>query len=163
MFPPEEKPLYVLAQKKQRAIIPKIVSLIFLGVIFYVGILINISLLNLKASQETIVKTSSLIILLLVITVGVYVAVHRSNKKYYFYHSKISFNNKDFQYAMIINTNPKQDIFDKMFKTYAIHLGEHFHIRHIPQEVAIQNYLQQLVTYAKQKAVQQQQQSAITT
>ena len=67
-----EQPLYTLNQNKARAIIPKIITYIFLGIIFYAGILLNLSLLNLSSGEETIVKIISSIILLSVIVLGIY-------------------------------------------------------------------------------------------
>ncbi len=52
----QEQPIYILPQKKSRALIPKILSLLGLGVVFYLGILLNLSLLNLRAGEESIVK-----------------------------------------------------------------------------------------------------------
>ena len=82
---PQEQPIYVLAQSKKRAIIPKILTFLILGVIFYLGILLNVSLLELDARQETIFKTVPLIILIVVIVVGIFLTLKRAKKKYHFY------------------------------------------------------------------------------
>ena len=147
--PVSEQPKYVLQQNKSRALIPKIVSLFVLGIIFYLGVLVNISLLELKGSEETIVNIISLILVLCVIAVGIYLAFHKAHLNYKFYQSKIIFDKQTIAYLEIKNTLPKQDFIDKIFNTYTINLGNNFFIRNVPKTVDIQNYLQQLVDYAK--------------
>src|SRR3989344_7857879 len=58
---PTEHPLYTLYESKSRALVPKVASLVVLSLIFYLGILLNVSLLELSAGQETTLKTGSLI------------------------------------------------------------------------------------------------------
>ena len=144
-----EQPIYALAQNKKRALIPKVVSLLGLGIIFYLGILLNISLLDLKAGEETLIKVIALIILLAVLALGIYISFHRANQNYKFYKNRISFLKQQINYLNIINTKPHSDFIDKMFKTYTINLGNKFFLRNIPKTVQIENYLQQLVAYSR--------------
>jgi len=144
-----EQPIYALAQNKKRALIPKVVSLLGLGIIFYLGILLNISLLDLKAGEETLIKVIALIILLAVLALGIYISFHRANQNYKFYKNRISFLKQQINYLNIINTKPHSDFIDKMFKTYTINLGNKFFLRNIPNTVQIENYLQQLVAYSR--------------
>ena len=55
---------------------------------------------------------------------------------------------KKIMYVEIMNTKMKQNILDKMFKTYSIHVGRKMFLRHIPTNVPLQTYIQQLVSYA---------------
>jgi len=144
-----EQPIYVLPQNKKRAIIPKIIIFIVLGIIFYLGVLLNVSLLELSASTKSLIKLITLILLLLIIVLGIYLTFHRANQPYKFYRNKIYFNKKEIYYTLIINTNPKQDFWDKLFKTYTISLNKKFFLRNIPQTIQINNYLNQLINYAK--------------
>ncbi|MBT6774317.1 hypothetical protein HOA91_03010 [Candidatus Woesearchaeota archaeon] len=147
--PQIEQPIYVLPQNKKRALIPKIIIFIILGIIFYLGVLLNVSLLELSASTESIIKLITLILLLLIIVLGIYLTFHRANQPYKFYRNRIYFNKKEIYYTLIINTNPKQDFWDKLFKTYTISLSKKFFLRNIPQTIQINNYLNQLINYAK--------------
>ena len=61
MLTKSEQPLYLLHQNVGRAMIPKFLSLVILGTIFYVGILLNISLLELTAAEETTIKSGALL------------------------------------------------------------------------------------------------------
>ena len=146
-----EKPIYILEQNKSRALVPKFFSFIGLGVVFYLGILLNLSIINLNGKDETIVKTSALILLLAIIIVGIYLSFHRAHLNYKFYRTGIRFNKKEMAYINIINTKPKINFLDKMFKTYSIELDNKFFLRHIPKETNIQQYLQQLIDFSKQK------------
>ena len=143
-----EQPLYVLAQKKSRSLIPKIISYVILGAIFYVGVMLNISLLELDPDQESIVQIVSLIILLLTFILGIYLTFHKANQKYLFYKNRRVLGKKQMFYVNIQKTQIKTDIVDKIFKTYSIPLAKEFFIRNIPLSVNIQQYLQQLVTYS---------------
>lgn len=145
----QEQPLYVLSQVKKRALIPKIISLILLGAVFYVGILVNLFLLNLTAGDETVIKTSSLILLILVVILGIYLSYHKANFSYRFYRDRVQFGKKAIKYTEIKNTHQKKDIFDKMFKTYAQVLSKDFYIRNVPNQINIAAYVQQMITYAQ--------------
>ncbi|MFH1832457.1 MAG: hypothetical protein ABH827_06715 [bacterium] len=128
---------------------PKLISYLVLGIVFYLGVLLNISLLELNASEETAVKTISLILLLCVITLGTYLAVHKAGSSYKFYKNKLMQGKKWTYYTAINNTLPHQDFLDKIFKTYSIKLENDFFLRNIPEQIQMQNYLQQLIDYAK--------------
>ena len=145
-----EQPLYTLNQNKARAIIPKIITYIFLGIIFYAGILLNLSLLNLSSGEETIVKIISSIILLSVIVLGIYLTWHKSHQSYFFYKNKVIFGKKVIDYRDIQLVSSKKDIVDKMFHSYSIPLRKDFFIRHIPPGIDLVDYLNKLVSYAKQ-------------
>ena len=147
-----EQPLYILSQHQPRATLPKIGSLIILGTIFYFGILLNIALLQLSASQETIVKITSLIVVFIIIILGIYHSLHQAKLPYTFYSNQLLWGKKSILYSALLNTTPKQDLMDKFFKTYTINLGQGFFLRNIPREVPIQPYLQQMQQYAARKS-----------
>ncbi len=150
---PPEQPLYILHQSIGRALIPKFVSLVVLGAIFYVGILLNISLLELTAAEETTIKSGALLFLILIIAFGLYLALRKAHQPYFFYRNRLVFNKKEWPYSSIVNTTPTQDMIDKVFKTYSINTGN-LHIRNISQEVQLQPYLEQLIQYTKGSSTQ---------
>lgn len=141
------QPLYVLPQKKTRAILPKIFTLLILSIIFYLGVLLNLSLLELNLTQENLIKTTSIIIVTVVVILGILFAFINSRKTYHFYQQEITFGKKELLYGNITNIQLKEDLFDKIFKTYSLKLTDQFSLKNIPTEVPIQNYLQQLVSY----------------
>ncbi len=148
---PDELPLYVLPQRLSRAVLPKIGILIILSLIFYSGILLNITLLELTAPTETMVKLIALIFLLGIIFLGILLAFRRAKLPYTFYQNKITFNKEEITLNNILNTTPKSDLLDKIFKTYSINLGNNFHLRHIPEQIQIKEHVTALVGYAKSK------------
>ena len=145
----QEKPLYILKKKVSRSLIPKILSLLILGIIFYLGILLNLSLLELDGETETIVKMTSLIIVLLIIIIGIVLSYRHAHQPYKFYHANIVQNKKSLPYVKIANTEEKQNFIDKLFKTYHIDLTDKFSLKHIPQKTDIKNYVDQMIIYAK--------------
>ena len=145
----QEQATYVLAENKKRAIIPKIILLIILGIVFYLGILINVSLLKMSADQETTVKLTALIIVIILIILGIFLTIRKAKQTYQFYRNNIKKGKKQILYREIIDTTIKQNIIDKIFKTYSIPLSKKFQIKHIPQEVQIGNYLQQMINYVR--------------
>ena len=154
MLAPEqqtEQPIYVLPQIKKRALIPKVVSLLVLSTIFYLGVLLNVSLLKLSGTEETVIRLVALILLLSVIVIGVYISLHQANQPYKFYRKGILVRGKMVSYGNIMNTEPKITLFDKMFKTYSINLGNGNFLRNINQQVQIKDYLEKLINYAKQQ------------
>ena len=139
----------VLQQKKSRAIIPKTLSLIILSVIFYFGILLNISLLNLTAAEETLLKTGSLFLLLGIIIVGIILAIIKAHTPYLFYKDRIMFGKKSILYREIATTAPTKNSVDKLFKTYSLLLHKLFPMRNIPEDVDIKSYVEQMMGYSR--------------
>ncbi len=148
---PQETPLYVLPQSKARTLIPKIVSLVVLGTIFYLGILLNVYLLELGAEQETLVKLISLILFLIIVVSGIIYSVYKAYQPYNFYQNRITLGKETIYYVNITNTAPHQDPLDKLFHSYSINLSNKFFLRHVPEQIQLQNYLQQLIDYAKRR------------
>jgi len=144
-----EQSLYSVYESKQRALIPKAITLIFLAFIFYIGVLINISLLELGADQETALKTGALVILALLIILGLLLTAKRSRQPYLFFRNRIAQGKKSIYYASIASTAPQVNFIDQIFNTYSIPLGKTFTLRHIPENIQLSNYLQQLIEYAK--------------
>ena len=143
-----EQPFFVLPQVKSRAVVVKAISLTILGIIFYIGILVNLSFLDLSGKEETIIKTTSLIILSIVVIVGVILSYKHASQPYKFFHSHVQVGKEVVFYVEIANTEPKRDILDKIFKTYKISLRNHLFLRNIPNNVDMSSYLKQLISYS---------------
>lgn len=141
-------PLYVLPQQKGRAIIPKTVILFFLGIIFYLGVLLNISLLELTASTETMANLVTLLIIISLVGTGIIDAIRKVKYDYLFYQDHIQWNQKTVLYQSIIDIQRKEKWSDKIFKTYSLQLNDQFRIKHISQEVNIQEYIEKMRAYS---------------
>jgi len=146
---PIEQPIYILPQNKKRVIIPQTLTLFILGILFYLGILLNISLLDLLASEETTIQLISLILLILIIIMGIFNAYYQSSKPYTFYKSSLQIKKKTLRYVDINTITQNQNFFDKLFQTYSLTLNQKILLENIPQEVDVQTYLNQLIEYSK--------------
>lgn len=144
-----EQPLYSVYEAKQRALIPKTISLLFFALIFYLGVLINISLLELNAEQETLLKTGSLLILAVLIILGIVLTFRKTKQPYLFYRNRLTHGKETLYYLNIANTASQTNFLDKIFKTYSIPLGKTFSLRYIPENIQLSNYVQQLREFAK--------------
>ena len=150
MLQPQDKPLYILPQLKKRFLIPKVFALMLLGIIFYLGILINLILLDLTNETVELIKLIATIVILFLVGVGIISSISRSKKKYIFYRNRIMFNRKQVLYGQINNTNQKQNINDKLFKTYSIKLNNKFTLKNIPKSINISDYIKSMISYASQ-------------
>lgn len=148
--PATEQPLYILSKSKKRIIIPKTLSFLVLGTIFYIGLLLNLSLLKLNASQETIIKTTGLMLLLLIVLLGIYLAIKESYQPYLFYRDHLMTAKKNIPYASITTTEVKKNFIDKFFRTYSLSLTTDFKLIAITEQIDIKIYLEQLINYTKQ-------------
>ena len=144
------QPLYKLEQKKNRLIFPSVVIPFLLSVIFYLGVLLNISFLELNGKTETTVKAAILIILIVLNIINFILVIKKSRKKYLFFNNRLSFDEKEISYQEIAEIREQQNILDKWFGTYSLKLNPKFAIKNIPKELKIQNYLQQMINYSKQ-------------
>lgn len=150
----EEKVLYDLPINVSRYLIPKIISLISLSVLFYLGILLNLSLLNLSGPTETSVKLGSVFVLLVLIVIGIFHNMSAAKHGYLFYGNRIKFARKTVTYYHITEINRKENFLDKKFKTHSLILSKKFKIQAIPNSVDLHQYIQQMIDYNKAQAHQ---------
>ncbi|MEK6900651.1 MAG: hypothetical protein AABX05_05995, partial [Nanoarchaeota archaeon] len=111
------------------------------------------SLLELDAGQETSLKVGALMVLLLLIALGIVLAQRRAKIPYLFYNNRITHGKELIYFTEINNTIPHKDPFDKYFKTYSINLGKNVFLRHIPDEIQLSGYIQQLIEYSKRNTM----------
>ncbi len=149
-----EQPSYILQKQKPRALIPPIASFIILSIIFYLGILLNLQLLEFQAADEELTRLISLILILLLDCVSIYLAIQKSKQPYLFYRTKITHNNKEITYSSITAPTSHQNLSDKLFHTYSLQLSDSFTIHHIPKETDIQTYIQQMNAYNQRTSIQ---------
>jgi len=147
MIEPTQQPSYILQKHKPRALVPPICSFIMLSIIFYLGILLNLQLLEFPAADEELVRLISFILILLLDCISIYFAIQKAKQPYLFYRTQITHNNKEITYTSITQPKPQQNLYDKIFHTYSLQLSDKFTIHHIPKETDIQTYIQQLKAY----------------
>lgn len=146
--PPSEPPLYILPQDKKRILIPRIIAYFFLGSLLYLGILLNLSLLEVFPSTKSDIKLFSLIILIILISLGFVIDFFKAQRRYLFYSRYIIFAKSRLPLQEITSLQPKQNPLDRIFRTYSLTLNQKFTIRFIPQEIQLKEYLQNLINYS---------------
>ncbi|MBU1111964.1 MAG: hypothetical protein ABIG93_01560 [archaeon] len=151
---PQQRVLYSVASKKSRILVPNALTLIILGVVFYMGILLNVGLLALDAETETIVKSSSIFVVILIVLVGILLNLKKAKTSYQFYQTTITNGKSNINYADIENIQVKRCLWDRMFGTYTLKLSKKFSVEGIPKKVDLQNYVQQMVNYNRRSQVQ---------
>src|SRR3989344_5292487 len=115
-----ENPQYILEQRRIRAIVPRIVEFTCLGILFYIGVVANLSLLSFEESTNNLIKLISLILLLILAAVGIGINVRRSSQKYLFYTNRLEFCPKGIFLKDVANIQYKENIWDRTFHTYSI-------------------------------------------
>ncbi len=148
---PLEQPIYNVVPHQGRAVMPKALSLLGLGVIFYIGVLINVSLLDLRASEETVVKIVALAIVLLLIGFGVYLARRRAQKPYIFYRKGVEVLGVIVPYESITTIETKQNVWDKLFATQKILVGGYI-LHHVPAKLGLEGYIRKVVEYTRNRS-----------
>lgn len=151
--------LYQIALSKKRILIPKTITLIVLSGLFYAAILVNISLLELDADVEGIAKFAGLGIVALLFLLGVILNISKAKHGIKFYNDHLEIGHQKVQYLTLTNIETKQSLLDKVFKTYTLKIDKKHEVSGISQTVDVQQYLQQLINYAKQQGQYQQSQN----
>lgn len=152
MVLPTTPPLYTLAKDKKRALIPKAFILLFLGTIFYLGVLLNLSLLELTSEQENTARLTAGILIIALIGAGFINALSKAKALYYFYQDQIIYRKSSIFYQSISSIERKEKLTDKIFKTYSLVLNNQFQIKYIPQQANIQDYIEKMQAYSSGRA-----------
>ncbi|MBT4605252.1 hypothetical protein HOC01_06445 [archaeon] len=163
MAPEQEQTLYTLPRKFSRVFIPKFFTLILLSAIFYSGILLNLSFLSLRRAAESQAKTFSLGIIIALVILGIAINFVKAKTPIIFLQTKLKFSkHKSVPYAKIDVVEAKQNISDKIFRTYHIKLDKKHTLEGIPKTSdpgQITTYINQLVASAKQSQMNYNSQS----
>lgn len=145
-----EAPLYVLKPKKSRILVPNGIKLLLLSIAFYVGVLINVNLLNLAIPSYI----NILIIVILVLLIGIesiLTFVRLSRIQYTFFQTRMQVSGPKEQYVMFSNiqtASSSQSFFDKLFGTGTIIIGT-YKMKAMPNVPQNLQYVQSLIQASK--------------
>lgn len=149
---PSPQPTYVLPQVRTRVIIPKTITLLVLGGIFYLGVILNLSLLQVSQQTSALARSITAAVIVLFLVLGLLIASSRSKKKYLFYRDRIVFGEKQVFYREINSLSRHYSFWDSPFKTYSlsltISLNHKFVLKHISRTIDITDYIQKMITYS---------------
>ncbi len=147
--------LYTLKPNKKRAIIPRTIILFLLCVLFYLGIQLNLYLLELEiADYIAILIMLTLFLLFALESLLNYSKIARIT--YYFFDDKITLQDKESKslfYYNINNITIKRNLIDRLFNTATIVLAPGFSIKFINHYSQLHNWINQLVERAKKMVI----------
>ncbi|MFC1723299.1 hypothetical protein ACFL0V_04115 [Nanoarchaeota archaeon] len=144
-----ELPQYTLHHTIKRMVVPRVITLLILSPLFYVGIFVNAKLLNFEIPSFVAVFII-LVLVVMVVVQSVLNYVRFQKYRYLFYTNRIDYEGKKpatFLFANFQQVELKQNIFDKMFNTGSIKLSKEFSIGPIANVQQIKAYMEQLVQY----------------
>lgn len=153
-------PLYQTGLDKKRILIPKTIILTLLSALFYIGILVNISLLKLDSNIESTAKFTGLGFVILIFILGVILNFIKAKQGIKFFNDHLEIGHQKIQYLSLNNVETKLNPLDKIFKTYTLNIDKKHKLEGISNQVNLQQYLQQMINYAK---MQQQNQTQNNT
>lgn len=154
-----ETPLYSTGLSLKRILIPKSLTLLFLGGFLYAGVALNLIILNIQIPAEWHLYIV-LGIAVLIVLQGLLNYLTFSNFRYHFYYDKIIFVGKKeivISYSQIQGLSADQDQFDKFFNTGSIFLSPVHKIMAIENTNQLYFYLQKLLESYKQNYAYYQQ------
>lgn len=144
-----ENPIYILKPDEKGYLVPRIMAILILGVLIYVGIILNMKFLEIDIGFYY--KFTAII---LAILLGVFAFLESYSKylhsDYYFYKDRMYANKMWIPYSTISAIDLKRSIFDKLLGTSTIVLGR-YRLKSVPYSQAIYNYVRSMIEYSNQK------------
>lgn len=149
-----ELPQYTMYLSLRRILIPKAFALLFLGAFFYLGIFLNLIILNIYIPPD--IHLYIIIgILILVVMQAILNYLKYSSYTYLFYRDRMIFQGKKelvLLYSDIENLEFKQDAIDKLFNTGTINLVPKHKMKYVENTNQVYFYIQKLIHYQRQTA-----------
>ena len=140
-----EAPLYVLKPDKARILYPNTAKLVLLCIVFYLGVALNVTLLNL--SIPGYINILIIVVLLLLIVIELILSLTKISRiQYRFYATRMEVVGPNPKYIMFSNVNTvtsTQNLVDKIFGTGTINLGT-YKIKAVANLEANLDYMERL-------------------
>ncbi len=146
-----ELPEYLIRPNPLRIVVPQLLLTTVLAFIFYIGILLNVTLLGVKIPGSIQILIVSVLVLLVIVQ-GLLTYVQTSKIQYSVYKNRIQIEGAKPEYIMfntIQSVQPKKTFFDKIFNTGTIVIEPKKKISGIPNFDQTFGYLQQMIQYAR--------------
>ena len=146
-----ELPQYALRPNFMRIILPKSISLICLGGLFYIGILINLFLLGIAPPAYVSALIIAIIVTIIIIEAALSY-IKASKIRYLFFPNRIEIYGEKSQIIDLLtlgNVALKKTFVDNMMSTGTILLPPNFEIKNVSKPEQMMNYAKSLIEYAK--------------
>lgn len=146
-----ELPQYSARPRKARALVPELIKLASLGLVFYVGISINLSLL-----QITVSLSINIIMLLAIFTMValqlLLTYLNLSKTAYEFYLDRIDVKGKkprSLHYYDVHDMKITKGFLDKIYNTGTVMINPKFKLSNVEKPEELLNYLRGMVAYGQ--------------
>jgi len=138
-----ENPQYVLMPDKRSYFVPRIIMVIFLAVLIYYGIFLNLKFLKINMG---VYYSLGAIVISIILAGFAFLETYSKYMKaaYYFYADRMYANNMWHPYVTIPSFEVKRNPLDKIFGTSTIVLGK-YKLKYVPYSEQIHNYIRSLV------------------
>jgi len=149
-------PQYIIKPNTARIVFSQVVITTLLAFLFYAGIEINISLLEMNIPDNIRILIFAVLALLVTIQI-VLTYLQTSKTQYSVYDNRIQIEGIKQEYLMfnsILELNYKKNYLDMMFKTGTLVIGK-TKLKAIPNFDQTFVYLKQLVNYSRNQYIQQ--------
>jgi len=151
----DEKLQFSTKPNSVRILLPKTLLMLFLGILLYIGIQLNISLLGISVNP----LFNYMIIGIIIAAVGVHFFFNKrkiSAATYNFYTDRIVRTGRDeayISYVQASSTSKEQNIFDRLFNTATISIEPDFRIEHINNAQRVLDYIQKMTAYYRNQTM----------
>jgi hypothetical protein len=142
-------PVYVLRPSMKRILLPKLVYLVPLGILLYVGAYLNFRFIGIQTT--TLVHASILLIVFLLVAFDLLFEYRKALRlEYCFYRDRLYAGGSWLAYNAIGHIDTRRNLFDRMGGTCELLINGSVRLRHIPDSYNIYQYVQNLVNYSRQ-------------
>ncbi|MBS3109996.1 hypothetical protein J4227_05710 [Candidatus Woesearchaeota archaeon] len=143
-------PIYTLRPSVMGVMLPKFILMLLLGGLLYYGGYLNLKFLNIRLT--TLFKLSIIVCTFLVVAFALLMEYKKAIRiDFYFYSDRLYANGKWVMYSSIGHIDAKRGPMDHLAKTCSIHLGDQAVLKKVPDSFNIYQYIQNLVSRAKQQ------------
>lgn len=133
---------YQTSSNSARIIIPKLLQLLGLGGLFYLGVWLNLYLLKVEA--VLVISIISISIIFVLVIIQTVLSLKKTKKTYLFFRDRLQTDQQFIYYANIQNMEIKQTFADKLFKTGTLLIYPGFEMKYISNYQQIYDYIQKL-------------------
>lgn len=133
---------YQISSNSARIIVPKLLQLLGLGALFYIGVWLNLFLLKVEA--VVLISIISISIILVLVIIQAVLSLKKTKKTYLFFNDRVQTDQQFIHYANIQNMEIKQTFADKVFKTATLMISPGFKMRYISNYKQIYDYIRKL-------------------
>ena len=144
------EPEYSVKQKPIRVVISKVLFFATAGIIFYLALLLNFKLLELKVSNWIHILIASILAILLIVE-GLLIFYNSKKQVYNFFIDRATHKEEVIHYNIVSSIKVEENLFDHLFKTGTVVLEPGFEVKHVENPHHLFIYLEDSIRNNKFK------------